>query len=249
MKVVVRHIGGEIVSDLLPPNSPQLKSNADFLFRAENTVCELKCLQKNSSEDEDFRKKVANAVKSLMDKGLIPKVVGACRISIDSQKIKERDPEAFYELIKPYRTRLDRVLHEANKQIECTASHFNIANRLGLLVMANEAEMVYEPKVLEPLLIDLLPRYPAINTVVMFTEKMTVKIRGLPFSGPIWAPMMPFGRPHTPQNLLMRLGEGWIAHYFGLLGLKQSSVTTHSGPNLVDAHFTGSSPMKLVIDA
>lgn len=249
MNDVVRRIGGEVVVDLLPSNPSELGANADYIFRADGTVCELKCLQKKSSDDEDFRKKVGNAVKSLMDKGHIPKVTGTCRVSVDTQKIKDRDPEAFYELIKPYRVRLGRVLHKANKQIELTASHFKIANSLGLLLMANEADFAFEPKVVEPLLIDLLPRCPAINTVVMFTEKITVKIPGLPFSAPIWAPMTPVGRPPVPQNLLTRLGEGWVAHYFGLLGLNRVSVTTHSGSNITDVEFTEGNPMKLVIDA
>lgn len=48
----VLEFGGELVSNLMPQNT-NLPRNADYLFRKDLVVCELKCLEKDLFNNDD----------------------------------------------------------------------------------------------------------------------------------------------------------------------------------------------------
>jgi hypothetical protein len=72
---VVRRVGGELVADLLPQNA-NLQKNADYVFREHNVIGELKRLEKDQDEDQQFRQKRNDMALRWMNEGKIPPVYG-----------------------------------------------------------------------------------------------------------------------------------------------------------------------------
>jgi hypothetical protein len=212
---VVRKIGGELIDDLLSSDSRR-PENADYLFRTYNVVAELKCLQKNSILDPDFLDKLGRLYGKLMREGRAPIVRGFGTVSL--QQMAKWDERAVYEFIEPYKKRLGRIMHKANSQIEKTAKHFGVQNPRGLLLLANEGDLAYELGLLQPLLTIPRPQNSAINSVLYFTENVTVNVPGYHPAASVWMPMTMHGRAAVDPALLGRLRDAWMNRVATLRG-------------------------------
>lgn len=69
----VKELGGECVEDLLPDQSSKA-SNADYVFRGENVIAELKCLEDDKSSDPKFLRKIDMLYSKWVRSGLVPEL-------------------------------------------------------------------------------------------------------------------------------------------------------------------------------
>lgn len=227
----VRRAGGEVVEDLLDTRSPAV-ANADYLFRFDGVVAELKCLDKNVVADPDFAAKLGRLYDQLMKEGRAPLVFGRVRVSVAD--IAKYDERAAHEFLEPYRQRLGKVLKKANSQLKETAAHFGIARPKGLLLLANDGDLGYEFDLVLYLLNRLLQdRYGSINTILYFTANLTVEV---PEFQParIWAPLESPGRPMIGDELLGRLTTAWMERVATLTGGPVLAKVVEPG-DMVDA--------------
>src|SRR5882762_2924216 len=68
----IKEFGGELVSELLPANPPF--DNADYLFRNEQVVMELKCLEQEVLELKEYKSRLNTLFESWIQNGLLPDV-------------------------------------------------------------------------------------------------------------------------------------------------------------------------------
>jgi hypothetical protein len=181
-------------------------------------IAELKCLQKNSILDLGFVSRLGRAYAKLMREGRAPVIRDQRTVSL--QQIEQYGGEGAVErFMEPYLTRLDRIVRKGNSQIAASAKHFGILDPRGLLILANEGELAFELGLIAPFLTILLPRYHAINTVLYFTESVTVNVPGYHPAADVWMPMTMYDRAAADNALLIRLRDCWINRVATLRGM------------------------------
>ncbi|SRR6266481_2255239 len=83
----VKVSGGELVSLLLPSDRPF--DNADYLFREEAVVAELKCLQKDILEHGEYQRKLSELYESWIRQDLVQEICwGNSTVEISKLPIK-----------------------------------------------------------------------------------------------------------------------------------------------------------------
>lgn len=123
--------GGEVVEGLLGKN-PKLPRNADYLFREDQVIAELKALE-NDSFGEPFRKKMSDLMASWMARRLLL-VFGTTRVDLRRLPPVCQE-EALRVMGKPLQ---DKVLATANQQIRETKKLLNMPKAKGLLMVASD---------------------------------------------------------------------------------------------------------------
>ncbi|MEP7038456.1 MAG: hypothetical protein ABI891_08935, partial [Acidobacteriota bacterium] len=119
----IKRNGGELVSELIS-SSPDFE-NADYLFREENVLIELKCLQSDFPQSKSFSKKVAE----LYQKWLMNREINLGMI-FDTSKLPRN--KRIY-LNKIYSEPLRRIIKKANRQLRSTAQNLSLSNSQKLL--------------------------------------------------------------------------------------------------------------------
>src|SRR6266567_7159531 len=127
----VKEFNGELVSELLPAN-PSF-DNADYLFRNDNVVAELKCLEKDILDGIDFKAKLNVLYDTWVRKGLVRPAWGT--VEINTATLPIQCQQEIHSIIK---NPIERTIKKANRQIRETKEHFNLPNAAGLLLLAND---------------------------------------------------------------------------------------------------------------
>jgi hypothetical protein len=102
MARVIRGAGGEIVSDLLPARA-NLAKNADYVFREYGVIAELKRLEKDQDDDEEFREKRNQLYRTWVDQCKVPPIFGTIRI-----ELRNLPPDCALEFVSLYREPIRR---------------------------------------------------------------------------------------------------------------------------------------------
>ena len=121
--VAVRKANGEVVDDM-PPTYRDFP-NADYLFRNDLVVAEMKCLRENKANDPQFVDKLATVYRRLMMQGRVPMIFGTGKMNL--RDIAAKDERAAFEFLEVFSARFHPLLRKANQQIKQTAKRLNIA--------------------------------------------------------------------------------------------------------------------------
>lgn len=179
-----RKFGGELVCDLLP-GDPVFR-NADYLFRADGVVCEMKTMRKDLLRSADIEAKLNKLYQQWAAQGLVP-TLPAGRQKIDSKTLPEKCQKQWMNVLK---LPLKGAVEKANKQIKQTKSHLDLPDARGLLLLVNDGNYSYELDVVAYLTSHLLKprfdssgqpksaRYKSIDTILYMTMNMPVLIDG-----------------------------------------------------------------------
>ncbi len=104
----VQAIGGERVTDLVGTPSPPFQ-NADYVFRSDNIVAELKCLTEDKSADKAHLRKISDLFEHHMKKGGTPYLAGV-RL-IQSNKCSPAFQHDLWQILaRPIRRHLDKEM-------------------------------------------------------------------------------------------------------------------------------------------
>ncbi|MFN3165773.1 MAG: hypothetical protein ACE37H_01780 [Phycisphaeraceae bacterium] len=216
----VRKVGGVILVDELGP-SPSF-ANADYLFREHDVVAELKCMERDTRTEGPFLEKITQMQWSWVQSGLIPPPPPGSkgRLRVNSSNLPIECTKQILELLK---NRLQRLVKKANKQIEQTKSALDLPDAKGLLVLANDGDMIFEFEGILHLLDRILKRrFHHINTVLYFTANYPVSGPNLPFPAQIWTDLViddgGVERPGVARPILDKLGKGWFNHIADIVG-------------------------------
>lgn len=223
---VVRTFGGEVLEDTFGTSLEF--SNADYIFRDQNVIGELKRLVDDKSTDEDVQAKIQAKFDSWMRDGTIGPIYG--RNMINSRSLPERCQRELMDVFKPA---LQRRILKANKQIRETASALGMSEAKGLLFIANDGNYALEADAAIYLINRILGiSCRSINSVVYFTANMGA-------SSPI-AEKQVFVWIHAirqkiidpvDQDFVMRLFDAWRSHLEKLLNEPIEKILPE-GPDL-----------------
>jgi len=233
----VRSIGGRVYADSLS-GSPDF-ANADYLLDDANTIGELKCLESDTRSEPSFQKLLAGLYASWISAGLVlPLPIGEkSPIVIDSRSLPE---SCAKQVVEHLRTRIRKRLIKASKQIESTKARLQKPNAKGLLLLANDGDMIFEPEVIFHVLdrLFMTGHYRAINTVTYFTVNTSLRMptEGRPIQ--LWASCVlrdPTGiRESVPDSVLRAIQTAWFKRMDEISGVPGKRVNlTGSSPDVI----------------
>lgn len=223
----VRSYGGNVVEDLVGP-SPDFR-NADYLFKSQGVVAELKRLVEDKFEDENIQRKIQEKFHRWMDEGVVGPIYG--RVKIESKTLPERCQR---ELMDIYKAPIQRRIIKANKQIKATLSRLQIAEGLGLLIIVNDGNYALEADAVLYLVNRILgENFRHINSVIYCTVNMFASSPLTPKPTLFWANANRQCVPHIKEDFLMDLFRGWSAYLANLRGEPIEQIVTKN-PLLVE---------------
>lgn len=205
----VRKIGGEVLADRLGA-SPPFK-NADYLFNTDNVVAELKCLQRDTRTEPTFKERVQAMHVRWHQEGKVHLPSG--KVRVNSRTLPD---ECQAELSDLLTSRLKNVVQKANDQIKSTKEHLALPEAKGLLLLANDGDMIFQlDVVLHTLHRVLHGKYRQISSVVYFTGNDPVMCPGVPLPALIWMPLAISDRPNqvrpgVDEPFIEKLAAGWF---------------------------------------
>ena len=200
----VKGFGGEIVKDLISKNPAYL--NADYFFENRSIVAELKCLEKDTFRDAEYRKKMGIIYHKWMRQGLVPWTTSAGGV-VQSKDLPMKCQLDVANLLKPV---VERPIKKANRQIKQTKGEFNLPKAKGLLLLVNDGNYSLESDAVMYLVSrSIKAQYTAIHTVVYFTVNMLADAPGVNRDVLVWldAPRDP--ADPLPRSFLDGLQKGW----------------------------------------
>ncbi|MGB7923440.1 MAG: hypothetical protein WCF57_09365 [Pyrinomonadaceae bacterium] len=202
----VKEFGGELISELLP-NNPNF-DNADYLFRREGVVAELKCLEKDFFSEEEYRKKLNKLYSRWVDEGLAPIIVGRKAIQTKDLPLK-----CQHDVANIVKRPVENRIQKANKQIKQTKAHFGLNDAKGLLIMVNDGNYSLESDAVMYLVRRIVnTQCTAIDSTIYFTVNMPASMPGVERDILVWIDT----HRVDPQNGVSReflnaIREGWLS--------------------------------------
>ena len=166
----VKQYGGELVSASVgfSPDFP----NADYLFRKENIVAELKVLTEDKLHDPEMQKKFGNLFRSWIERGIIPpqqmpRFINSKDYPVSCQK-------EVYDIWSPP---VEQQLKKANLQIRETKKRLGIETAKGLLLIANDGNFALPPLVLIHILFkSIKSKFRSIDGFVFFSANIFMRV-------------------------------------------------------------------------
>jgi hypothetical protein len=185
---VVRVVGGTRVETLLPPDDGERPKNADYVFQSANAIAELKSLQQEVFTPA-YRQKLNELAESWIKRGLIY-VFG--RAAVNMRTLPAACQNEWLRLLTlPLQTNLVRAAH---RQIKQTKETLGLHEPKGLLLLANEGNVDFEPHNLLLTVAHILkknhpdgsPQYSSIHAVSIFSHNLTVSSPHFPGRAFFW---------------------------------------------------------------
>lgn len=208
-------IYGGIVSDrtLTGPNKPR---NADFIFREEKVVAELKALRSDPLKNESFKSSLRMKQGDWVRKGYITSR------ELDSiQTIGELPEKCYRDLKRLYNRPIEIHIKEANKQIKATKEFQELDDYKGLLFLVSDGNYMLQPTYIRhnvAMLLDKPLQFKSINSAVYLAINMLTFRSDDPEPSMLWINLFRRDVDNVPIEVLDRLFEGWASHYGKVTG-------------------------------
>jgi hypothetical protein len=186
----VKSVGGEPVSPLI---LRQGVKNADYLFRSDKVIAELKVLETEFAHSREMLARVDALIARYPD------------LDPDDPTQPLRG-ELLRELKKP----LQRIINKANRQIKETKAELGMQDHQGVLICVNDSFRSAPPGLVMGLIGSILSgtSYRSISAVIYQTNHLVELIES-PYAVLLWAPMY---SPHAGSHLVdfvNNLGRKW----------------------------------------
>jgi hypothetical protein len=209
----VEEFGGEIIDKSLSANP---SDNADYLFRNEPVIAELKCLRKNFLGSSDFEDKLFKLYQQWEGAGLID-LDRLNRIRRKEGRLPDECKRDLGDLIKDP---IEGIIKKANKQIRESKKFFGLPDAKGLLLLANDGNYLLGHEVMFWLLQRILFAgfCSSIDEIVYFTVNLNVHKPGANSYGPIWRHLERERFGKTSQSFRQKLRDGWIEFFGRIIG-------------------------------
>ena len=229
----VKNFGGQKISDLLPgdPKFP----NADYLFRNENVIAELKTLQTDFGATDSFRDKHIELVKKYLSEN---------RMNLSSIFHSAGMPKEYVDdLLRLFRPALGRILKKANKQLKGTKRELSLANTAGILLLINDDFLSLEPQFITPIIHEHITHsYKSIDASVYLTLNHYVEIPGNNYANLLWIPVYTERTPHWLTDFVNRLGSQWFKFLEAETGKFDNKIVTDDPAIIAQAKAIRRSP-------
>jgi len=186
----VKRTGGELIAPLITRQKVQ---NADFLFRHDRVVIELKVLE-----------------TEFLD---APSVVSKIEAAFDRNP--NGDPNDLTaplgrELFKILRAPLQRIIKKANRQIRETKQELGLVGWRGIIVMVNDGFRALAPDLVMRLCSDILAgeSYSSADAFIYQTNHY-IEVPGNPYALLLWAPLYAEKSGQDLVEFVNDLGRQW----------------------------------------
>ncbi len=204
----IESIGGQV----LPRSADE---SADFAFRADNVVIELKTLERDVRADH--ADKLGKLVNEWARRGLV-RIYG--RATIDLQKLPLECQREWLDILEGP---IEGIVRKANRQIRSTKARERLPSAKGLLLIVNDGNLLHTaPAEYVNLVARVLKKkgpgggvkFPDIRGIVYFSYRVVAAGDSRLF----WAPgtIDPTADADL-QAFQFRLGNEWFAYYSKLL--------------------------------
>ncbi len=231
----VEEFGGELVSKLMPKDK-NLPRNADYLFRQDVVVSELKCLEKdlfNNLEDVE-------RIGKIIQKHSLNETVSG-HTGFRWVLGQERLPKEYYrDMLNLTKRTIETAIRGAKKQIENTKAHFGLPNAQGLLLLANDGNYFLESREFFALTCQLMQERfldSSIDGFVYFTVNMPAKLSGHSREMLVWVPAYRTEKNEILSSFVNKLGFEWNRFYEKKIGQEVPNYQTQDVEALISMKF------------
>jgi len=216
----VEFFGGQIISkseqNLLD------RPNADYLFKSQNVIAELKCFQKDLFNNEEDVSRMLSFLGKWEKQKLIKR---GDKIKLILGQIKF--PQKCYsDLVNSCIKTIDRAIYKANKQIEASKKTFSLPTAKGLVLLCNDGNYFLEHAVLIGLIANLMHRKyleSDIDGFVYFTINQVSKMPGSELDWTLWTPSYRERDDIVFANFVNELGDKFQGEFYTIkTGIKSS---------------------------
>lgn len=198
----VKHFGGDVLPEV------HTVPFADFLFRHDLIVSELKTLEEDKTAEH--ARKLQALAKDWQRRGLFV-AFGTVKISLPN--LPEQCQREWLKLLEPP---IESLIRDANKQIRSTKDHLKIENHKGLLLIANDGNFLHTDPMNFMILVsrvlkkkkDGKARFPHIDGVCYFSYRVGTKDEGMPF----WVSGIVAQSDPGMSAFQKKLSSGWLAY-------------------------------------
>lgn len=214
LAAAIKPIGGQRVTTVLG-KKPGHK-NADFFFPSESVISELKCLDDDKIVDERIIEKASQLYAAELLSGQAP-VVAFGTVRMTTENFSDEYKQKIGNL---YRVPIERLVRDANQQIEETGQALKITRPLGLFLLANNNHTALDPQHAWYIVNQILmqDKYQSINTAVVFSGNLAAVLPNSPNRVDYWIEVQRFGIPPVDSAFLDSLRQAWYARLAQILG-------------------------------
>jgi hypothetical protein len=208
----VQSYGGTRVQSLFDKDI--VEPNADYFFKEANVVSELKCFQRDMSDDFSM---IGSLYNKWLDSGTLKQEDFLSTVFGHKKLPDECVSELWNKLSKP----IDRVLHKANNQICSTKGLLNVPDANGLLLLCNDGNFGLTHMEYISIISNLLQRKyrdGCIDGFVYFTYNQIAELPGFAYDFTVWVPLYDEDAPLDLANFVDRLGASYYKFMADLTG-------------------------------
>jgi hypothetical protein len=204
----VSKFGGEVLPEV------HVVRYADFLFRPDHVVAELKTLEED--KEAEHNRRLLELSYEWSRRGLLH-IIGTTNISL--LKLPPPCQRDWLNVLQPP---VENLIRDANRQIRSTKEYLKLENFKGLLLIVNEGNFLHTDPVNYMILVsrvlnkrkDGRARFPHIDGVVYFSHRVGSKDEGIPF----WAPGTAAVDDPMMKKFLEKLRSGWMSYLSEVTG-------------------------------
>lgn len=205
----IKKAGGELVTDLIDTRNPP--SNADYFFRDQGVIIELKALATDTFGDS-YKRKLGELVADWVERGLIE--IYGINVPLRLNELPPECQEEWNSLSS--RSMQSKVFAKANEQICVTKRLLGNTGAKGVLLLASDGNKDLQPgsvwflagRILKKKHPDGAPQYSNINGLAYFTPRIPVWVPHRRQHVFIWADEVRGDDPAL-ANFLKGLSSAW----------------------------------------
>jgi hypothetical protein len=185
-----KRAGGELVAPLITRQKVQ---NADFIFRHNRVVVELKVLE-----------------TEFLDTPTVAGKIGAAFDRYPNGDPNDLSAPLGRELLRILRAPLQRIIKKANRQIRATKQELGLVGWRGIIVMVNDGFRTLSPDLVIRLCSDILAgeSYSSADALIYQTNHY-VEIPGNPYALLLWVPLYAEKSSRDLVDFVNDLGRQW----------------------------------------
>lgn len=225
MNEFVKRAGGKLVSELISA-SPDFE-NADYVFKEENVLIELKCLQTDFPQSNSFGKKIIDLYKQWLVKQEV-----TLNMLFDTSKLPRN--KRIY-LNKLYAEPLRRIIKKANRQLRSTEQRLLLSDTKKLLIMVNDGLYSFEPPLLISMICNILQReFSSIDGFVYMTVNRYVEVPGDAYARQLWIPVYSDKAIDSLPEFVNFIGKKWGEFFAEKIGGFYDTYQTERFDDLIN---------------
>ena len=198
----VTDFGGEVLAEV------HSVPYADFLFRGNRIVSELKTLEEDKSLDH--ARKLQALAWNWLRRGLVM-AFGRFRISLPH--LPQPCQREWLDILE---RPVEKLIRDANRQIRSTKAHLKLEGHKGLLLIANDGNFLHTDPTNYMILVsrvlkkrkDGKPRFPHIDGVCYFSYRVGTKDEGMLF----WVSGIVAESDPMMSAFQKKMSSGWCAY-------------------------------------